>query len=90
MGDDEQWIANVKNFLDNKFSIKDLGPLKYFLGIEVARTPDGMVLSQRKYTLDILADSGMEGCRPSTFLMEQNICLTTEDESPLLDAGKYG
>nr|KAJ0195196.1 hypothetical protein LSAT_V11C700353940 [Lactuca sativa] len=48
-----------------------------------------MVLSQRKYTLDILTDSGLEGCRPSSFPMEQNIRLTTEDDSPLVDAGKY-
>ena len=89
LGNNDRHIAKIKTFLDSKFSIKDLGTLKYFLGIEVARTPDGMVLSQRKYTLDILTDNGLEGCRPSSFPMEQNIRLTTEDDSPLVDAGKY-
>lgn len=74
-GNDDVKIDEVKRYLDECFSIKDLGPLKYFLGIEVARTPDGLVLSQRKYTLDILEDSGLQGCRPSPFPMEQNLRL---------------
>lgn len=52
-GNDTKFIQFVKRYLNNKFSIKDLGPLKYFLGIEVARSIDGIVLRQRKYTLDI-------------------------------------
>ncbi|KAI3759425.1 hypothetical protein L6452_07232 [Arctium lappa] len=82
-------IQETKDFLNKKFSIKDLGPLKYFLGIEVARTPDGMVLSQRKYTLDILSDSGMLGCKPSSFLIEQNLQLDHCDGSPQVEASRY-
>ncbi|KAJ0432465.1 putative RNA-directed DNA polymerase, Protochlorophyllide reductase [Helianthus annuus] len=88
-GDDIEKINQTKVFLQQKFSIKDLGILKYFLGIEVARTADGMVLSQRKYTLDILEDSGLIGCRPSSFPMEQNLKLTTCGESEKVDAGRY-
>lgn len=75
-GNNVNKIAYVKGYLDKLFSIKDLGPLKYFLGIEVARTKDGIVLSQRKYTLDILdilEESGLQGGRPSEFPMEQNL-----------------
>ncbi|GKA08605.1 uncharacterized mitochondrial protein-like protein [Tanacetum coccineum] len=54
-------IQETKKQLDDEFNIKDLSPLKYFLGIEVAKTRDGLVLSQRKYTLDILEDSGKLG-----------------------------
>nr|GFA11426.1 hypothetical protein [Tanacetum cinerariifolium] len=61
--------------LDKEFSIKDLGTLKYFLGIEVVKTKDGLVLSQRKYTLDILNDCGKLGCKPSTFPIEQGLKL---------------
>ena len=88
-GNDEHKIKETKKFLNDKFSIKDLGPLKYFLGIEAARTKDGIVLSQRKYTLDILEDSGMLGCRPCTFPMEQNVKLDKGEEDVWVDASKY-
>ncbi|KAF5482608.1 hypothetical protein F2P56_003165, partial [Juglans regia] len=63
-------IVILKTFLNQQFKIKDLGTLRYFLGIEVARSPNGIHLCQQKYTLDILADSA-SGCQSlpvSTFL----------------------
>ncbi|MCH82440.1 retrovirus-related Pol polyprotein from transposon TNT 1-94 [Trifolium medium] len=51
-------INQLKALLDAKFSIKYLGSLKYFLGFEVARSKSGISLCQRKYTLDLLQDSG--------------------------------
>ncbi|GKA38963.1 putative RNA-directed DNA polymerase [Tanacetum coccineum] len=45
LGDDSKKIEETKTFLDKKFSIKDLGALKYFLGIEVAHTREGLVPS---------------------------------------------
>ncbi|KAK2992543.1 hypothetical protein RJ640_004317 [Escallonia rubra] len=47
-----------KQYLNDCFKLKDLGPLKYFLGIEAARGPRGLFLSQRKYAPDILSESG--------------------------------
>ncbi|XP_071692039.1 uncharacterized mitochondrial protein AtMg00810-like [Rutidosis leptorrhynchoides] len=75
--------------LDTKFSIKDLGSLKYFLGIEVAKTFEGLVLSQRKYTLDILADFNFDGCRPSAFPIEQNHKLDKCEDAPKIDPSCY-
>lgn len=49
--------------LAKEFDIKDLGSLKYFLGIEIARSKEGIVVSQRKYILDLLKESSMSGCK---------------------------
>jgi hypothetical protein len=46
------------------FAIIDLGPLHYFLGIEVKWTYDGILLSQEKYATDILLKVGMLACKP--------------------------
>lgn len=82
-------IQEVKTKLDHEFSIKDLGVLKYFLGIEVARTNDGLVLSQRKYVLDILKDSGKLGCKPSSFPIEHGLKLDKGEKEQSVDANQY-
>ncbi|KAL2230367.1 UNVERIFIED_CONTAM: Retrovirus-related Pol polyprotein from transposon RE1 [Sesamum indicum] len=53
-------IAEVKKFLDDVFSIKDLGYAKYFLGLEIARSPAGTWITQHKYVRDLLADTGFD------------------------------
>ncbi|GJV99527.1 putative reverse transcriptase, RNA-dependent DNA polymerase, LTR copia-type gag-polypeptide [Tanacetum coccineum] len=89
VGNDKKWIERTKSHMDKEFSIKDLGPLKYFLGIEVAKTSKGLVLSQYKYTLDILQGSGLQGCRPSSFPMEPNLKLDKGEEEEKIDASRY-
>jgi len=59
-------------YLNNCFHIKDLGPLKYFLGIEVTRNPKGLFLSQRKYALEIIDECGLLGAKPIDFPLETN------------------
>lgn len=49
-------IARPKGNLAKKFKIKDLGLLKYSIGIEVAKSKQGIFLSQRRYVLDLLND----------------------------------
>ncbi|RHN52451.1 putative RNA-directed DNA polymerase [Medicago truncatula] len=88
-GNNENAISKIKKFLAQSFSIKDLGNLSYFLGIEVSRSKKGIFLCQRKYTLDILSDSGMTGCRPSDFPMEQHLRLRPNDGTPLSDPTVY-
>jgi hypothetical protein len=61
-GDDVAEITRVKSCLNKAFEVKDLGQLRYFLVIEVARSKKGIVLSQRKYILDLLSDMGMMDC----------------------------
>jgi len=41
------------------FKHKNLGPVKYFLGFEIARNKTGILVCQRKYTLDLLESVGL-------------------------------
>ncbi|VVA27208.1 PREDICTED: Retrovirus-related Pol poly from transposon, partial [Prunus dulcis] len=63
-GDDQAEIQNFQKYLASEFEMKSLGDLKYFIGIEVARSKHDIFLSQRKYVLDLLAETGMLDCKP--------------------------
>lgn len=56
------------------FHLRDLGPPKFFLEIEIeiARSVKGITLKQRKYVLDLFEASGFSGCKPSSIPMEPN------------------
>ncbi|TYK24464.1 Cysteine-rich RLK (receptor-like protein kinase) 8 [Cucumis melo var. makuwa] len=60
-GDDRTKISQLKQRMGDEFEIKDLGNLKYFLGMEVTRSKEGISVSQRKYTLDLLTETGVLG-----------------------------
>ena len=70
-GTNEDDILQVKRFLHSVFSIKDLGYAKYFLVLEIARSPKGMFLHQRKYVLDILSDVGLLHAKTASTPMQR-------------------
>ena len=83
---DSATLTTFKQYLCSCFHMKDLGVLKYFTGIEVAKNSEGIYLCQRKYALDIIAESGNLGSKP-VLSIEQNHKLATST-SPFLDNGE--
>ena len=73
---DKDEIGKFKFMLDEKFKLKHSGYLKYFLGLEVARSDKGIALCRRKYTLEVLNDASLLGCKPAKTPMEQNLKLS--------------
>jgi hypothetical protein len=73
-------IEGVKQQLHQEFTIKDLGTLKYFLGMEIARIDKGISLCQRKYTLDMLDHFGFLGSKPVSTPMEYSGKVTADSE----------
>ncbi|XP_022843189.1 uncharacterized protein LOC111366719 [Olea europaea var. sylvestris] len=70
-------------------NIQDLGKLKYFLGIEVARSNSKIVISQRHYALQLLADSGYLDCKLTNTPMDPKVTLNIHDGDLLPDASSY-
>jgi hypothetical protein len=56
VSNDAKPISNLTSYLNSAFQLKDLGPLKFFLGLEIARSSKGISVSQRRYALEILDD----------------------------------
>ncbi|KAL0641591.1 hypothetical protein Bca4012_103035 [Brassica carinata] len=69
-GSDKEGIIATKEFLKSMFEIKDLGEMKYFLGIEICRSKEGLFMSQRKYTLDLLKGAGAYGGKTARMPIE--------------------
>ena len=77
-GDDAFRITLLKQQLHAAFTIKDLSLARYFLGIEFACSSSGIILNQREYVLDILADVGLTGAKFAAFPLPKGLHLSSE------------
>ena len=82
-------IRMVKQHLFTHFQTKDLGKLKHFLGIEIAQSSFDVVLSQWKYALDILEETGMLDCKPVDTPMYHNVKLVPGQGESLGNPRRY-
>ncbi|KAM1709738.1 hypothetical protein TB1_000224 [Malus domestica] len=74
-GDNAAEITTLKQSLQQKFAVKDLGVLKYFLGIEMASSYKGLFLNQRKYVMDLLKDANMSDAKPALTPLDSKLKL---------------
>ncbi|XP_065626947.1 uncharacterized mitochondrial protein AtMg00810-like [Quercus suber] len=86
---DKVEVDRFKVVLDDKFKLKDLGDLKYFLGLVVARSDKGIALCQRKYTLELLNDAGLLGCKCAKTPMDHNLRFSKFEGEELRDPSHY-
>ena len=79
-GSDSIGISSLKSFLHGQFHTRDLEMLIYFLGVEVMRSKHEIFLSQRKYVLDLLSETGKLGAKPCSSPMAPSVHLTRGGE----------
>jgi hypothetical protein len=84
-------ISALLRQLNEHFAIKDLGDLHYFLGIEVKRSPKGLLLTQEKYASDLLSKLGMTMCKaaPTPLSTTDPLSLAIGDPLGVEDSTKY-
>jgi len=82
-------IQHVKQHLEEKFGIKDLGKLHYFLGLGVSHTAEGILLSQQKCTRDLLRDCGFHLKQTTSTPLPLNYRLLPDEGTLLDDATVY-
>lgn len=88
-GSDLAELERVKQELHMKFTIKDLGVARFFLGMEIYRTEEGTFLSQKKYILDILASAHMQEAKEAKFPLPTELKLSSESGQRLEDEEQY-
>jgi len=88
-GDNEEEINSLKAFLDATFKIKDLGYEHFFLGIEILHTDEGLLLTQRKFTLDLLTEFNCLQLPAVVCPLDYSIKLKPDEGALLQDPSVY-
>ena len=89
VSNDESAINKLKSSSDAKFKLKDLGALRFFTGLEIARSNRGIFISQRPYALQLLSDIGFLSCKAVSTPMEANLKLSQDDSELIEDTSLY-
>ncbi|GKA04775.1 RmlC-like cupins superfamily protein [Tanacetum coccineum] len=88
-GNNLSLIIDIKAQLHQTFSIKDLGPLRYYLRIKFLRNSNGRVMTQRKYALDLIAFAKLQNKKPAKTPLDSRVKLTYTDGDPLSGPSHY-
>jgi Reverse transcriptase (RNA-dependent DNA polymerase) len=89
IGNNQNQIKEIKAQLKSKFGIKNLGYLKYFLGIEIAYSQKSLFLSQIKYIIDLWKETKKFGCKSISTPIDSRKKLNTEEGEPLKNINQY-
>ncbi|PNX90529.1 putative copia-type protein, partial [Trifolium pratense] len=82
-------IKDVQDMLQQHFKLKIFGDPKYFLGLEITKSEKGIYLCQRKYTLQLLLDTGFTSAKPAPVPMNPSVHFNDDDEELLQDVSQY-
>jgi Reverse transcriptase (RNA-dependent DNA polymerase)/gag-polypeptide of LTR copia-type len=88
-GSNSAFLTSCLGFLQQRFAIKNLGNLHYFLGVQVSPTPTGLHLSQTKYITDLLTRTNMQSCKPCSTPMATSPPLSKLDSPFFTDTHLY-
>ena len=75
--------------MNRTFKIKDLGNLRYFLGLEIARSKKGIMMNQRKYAPELLTDASLLPCKPAPTPIENHTKLSSIGSVTITDVQAY-
>ena len=89
VSNDEVAVERLKESLDARFKLKDFGPLRFFLSLNIARFERWIFVSQRPYVLQLLYDTGYLGKKPVSTPIEANIKLSQDDGELLEDPSLF-
>jgi hypothetical protein len=88
-GNASKLIDEIKRQLSQVFEMKDLGELHYCLGLEIWREVGQTLVTQRKYTRELLKRFNMNQCKAMSIPLEQNAKLYSDDGTKEVDGTLY-